>query len=215
MRQAQSNMMQTWYNVRTACQQMAEGSADRLSACSKLADTERGLISMMQTADDLVVSSDADKMSVGMHQICVEELAWHAAYGTTCNVWLCHQCRGLSCLQKSTICLGNTALLICDGALHLPAQHVGLCPGMHIIPALCAMLTKMCLVLVTPKHTAGQSVVSTSYHAAGILMIAATSTSTRKPTLIDLSTHGLTCLVPYKHVHVSRSQHAEPLNSCL
>ena len=68
VRQAQSNMMQRWYTIRTACEQLAEGSAQKLSACSKLADTERVLIEVMQSADDLVVSPDANNMFVGMHQ---------------------------------------------------------------------------------------------------------------------------------------------------
>lgn len=68
VRQAQSNMMQAWYSIRTACEQMAEGSAEKLLACSKLADTERVLIEMMQSADDLVVSPDAYKHVVSMHQ---------------------------------------------------------------------------------------------------------------------------------------------------
>lgn len=56
VQQAQSKLLQTWLDVKAACQHMPNPDDGNLTACEKLAEAETALLEGLQPAEELKVS---------------------------------------------------------------------------------------------------------------------------------------------------------------
>lgn len=54
--QAQASMMQAWFGIKTACEQLPDSDKGKSAACERIARAERALIEVMQHAEDVLVS---------------------------------------------------------------------------------------------------------------------------------------------------------------